>query len=356
MFCQLAVGMLCEVHTEFLETAGGKVFKEALVKKGGEAWAKEGGAEERFRFVAKLATEDYSTAFAKWLRDHDWADPENAKKWCVCEFCYDMMIISGLLDGKRNGCHDMLMCNLHEAARVFFSADGHRVKQDEMLSHLTSQSMMSNRVYDVVKRGCLAYKWTDGAKLLAKDIRFDAPPCGCMENDGIHELLVHLLKLFKLRTNRDIGQKAALLNAAARLKRQMPVKGHGSSHHRYRQNRPEFTAAVFSVIKHILKRQGEGQWGVRRGAGVSAASLLELKAALRPASQVGTMRLMLGVKGRKGGKRPDIKEQPQYKKSAISWDSTCFKTWVKSQHTRTQVKACQKAGCSKLFCDGAGHA
>ena len=117
--CKIAYALHAEIVGEFLEQH--QAERDRLEAKR----QNQAAPRERVRFAAALADQAFATAYIEWLRDTDFSEPCNRKKWCALEFVYDMMLICGILDGKCNGCHHMIVSNLTELTCVVYTGDSH---------------------------------------------------------------------------------------------------------------------------------------------------------------------------------------------------------------------------------------
>ena len=143
------------------------------------------------------------------------------------------------------------------------------------------------------------------------------PAIGSMENDAIHELIVHLLKRMNPKNYRGLRDFSGLIMAMSMLKHNFSERSRGKSNHAYRERRSEYTASLFAVVKYLRNNQAEKvemsafkggeRWGLGPdGAKADAASLARLARALRPAGTIGLMRMMESGARRKDGSRPPI--------------------------------------------------
>ena len=184
------------------------------------------------------------------------------------------------------------------------------------------------------------------------------PAIGSMENDAIHELIVHLLKRMNPKNYRGLRDFSGLIMAMSMLKHNFSERSRGKSNHAYRERRSEYTASLFAVVKYLRNNQAEKveksafkggeRWGLGPdGAKADAASLARLARALRPAGTIGLMRMMESGARRKDGSRPPINLLKQKVVDApISWGSICSHTFQKSLLNRDQFKRCMEAGCN----------
>jgi len=349
--------------------------------------------------IQRTTTRAEAEIFSQYLADTDWNREENTLAWVMCQFSCLQMLMSNMLRGCSNGCHDMVVANYISLCPWLFTSDTHHLKQKEAVSMLASLEMLSEQAYQTYKRRAVSMKFRGGEGGY-ECAGVDDPPAGFMGSDFVHELIVKLIKMRKPRTHEQVLKIATLLEGLYKVwgSEYAVRKTSGTSHHKVQKDTAEFGGNVLAVMRGLSKAfpeppedtegaelsQAQTQAGPSAGtrqrafarSHVSCAQGLGRDArdpevvllpglwggeftaeSLRSGPEIGVARMMRCLWERQRARRPTMSEVPEWKRKWHTFSSILQTTQRKAEVARTgqDVKQCRKFGCDKIGCD-ADHA